>query len=1254
MTAVEIDVRTDVADVVVVNHNTRDQLRRCLESLAQGDGVGATWVGDTGSIDGSLEMVRADFPDVHTVSMPENPGYGAAANRLIGQCETDIVILLNADVRVDTGTVEELRLHMLAHPDVALCGPRLVDPDGEAQRTTFSDPTLGTLLWRESGLARRWEAHRDGRVEANDAQAARAVDWVLGAALAIRRSAFEQVGGFDPGYFLYYEETDLCRRLRAAGWTIDYVPSATAVHAGGASTAQQIVRAQRTLYRSLSRYHSTHGGASTTSVRAAVAAIMTARLARDGALAFVTTGRARADRRAGTTAWRAVLGDAVRGWQSAGTDQSFNRRSDWLTLLPQPAASQPTAAARGDLSQSELVSLAAHLGVETIGTACSSRPADIVVIRTNGKFDADECVACVAEGGVGIVDHTRRRGGAMITSRRAGVHLTRAGADVVGRWWALPDGDAPHRYVPLDAAAPLRWYLDNLFIARGWRRRAARAFVHRVPPSAGWIARSHLTVFTRGLGRENELMSTPQLLGAGVSADASLLLVSSSYDAGSRAVMFPFGAGHDSPQAAIKVSGHPAINATTHREHHHLTAVRSSVSRELARSMPVPLDIFDWRGHAVAVQSVLEGPTLDRVLRERTDAGSRIALLHEVTDWVTRLHRETCEQTTWSTEAVERWIGRSCSRLREEFAVGDDIERLLTCVERRAGELIGLPLPIVYRHVDLGPWNVLRTASGLGVTDWESAPNRAADGRGLPVCDLNYFVKYWLHVVAEGTDTDPTTVYPCIGPLPGGAMDPYVLAARRMMRRYCARLEIDHRFVPLLAAYNWIEHTLNRRARDRILGLTPTPDHQALARLAPIAAHAESIMRDPFDVLAPPRRKRIAIAAPFSLRMPPAHGGARVIADMASTVASRHEVRVLASIANNSATSPRDRPSGVQMLEIERPAELALRRTRLIIAALAGKPAWALEWSSERFERALETTIEDFRPDVLHVEFVVLAESLRRVDADMPPVIVTDHDPPISASLDQFRRERWLMRPYRALDAQAWIRAERRAASRATVICVFSHEDRELLERLHVAAPVVVLPFAISLPAQPVRREQPSAPTLAFVGSRHHPPNADALRHLVDELMPRIWRQRPDVELLAIGSDPPDFVRDGDPRVKATGFVPDLAEVLSQVSLVLAPVTSGRGMRVKVLEAIALGTPIVAAPRAVRGLPLDAIEVVAVADGDEAFATTVLDLLGDDRRRAQLARDARAWAEQWLAPEVVADRYDDLYELVDALSEVGA
>jgi glycosyltransferase involved in cell wall biosynthesis len=336
--------------------------------------------------------------------------------------------------------------------------------------------------------------------------------------------------------------------------------------------------------------------------------------------------------------------------------------------------------------------------------------------------------------------------------------------------------------------------------------------------------------------------------------------------------------------------------------------------------------------------------------------------------------------------------------------------------------------------------------------------------------------------------------------------------------------------------------------------------------------------------------------------------------------------------------------------EVERPSAPPLRRFRLLASAVAGRPAWEVEWASPPFERRLADTVGAWSPDVLHVEFVVLAHALSAVGDDAPPIIVTDHDPPIGAALDQFRREGWAMRAYRALDAQAWIRAERRAARRATVMCVFTHDDRQLLERLRLAAPVVVTPFAMRVPPESAVASATRSSTLAFVGSHHHPPNADAMHFLVEQLMPRLWQDRPDVELVVVGSDPPSFIRNADLRIRAAGFVPDLAAVLDEAALVVAPLDSGRGMRVKVLEALAHGKAVVATPLAVRGLPLDGAATVTVAEGLEPFAEAVLALLADHSRRRELGRRARAWAEAWLAPDAVADRYDDLYELVDALS----
>lgn len=246
--------------VVVVNHNTRDDLARCLASVIAA-GPEAVVVADNGSTDGSREMVAVHFPDVARLHLPDNPGYGAAANRAIARATTPYVLLLNSDTVVEAETCSVLAAYLDRHPGVAVAGPRLLNADGTLQPSCYPFP--GTARWlvdnddvgrllrhlpplRARGL-RTWAHDRNRRVP-----------WVKGAALAIRRSAFQAVGGFDPAYFMYHEETDLCYRLTQAGWEVHFTPATEVVHTGGTSTAQVPVEMAVSLHQSASRFHHTH------------------------------------------------------------------------------------------------------------------------------------------------------------------------------------------------------------------------------------------------------------------------------------------------------------------------------------------------------------------------------------------------------------------------------------------------------------------------------------------------------------------------------------------------------------------------------------------------------------------------------------------------------------------------------------------------------------------------------------------------------------------------------------------------------------------------------------------------------------------------------------------------------------------------------------------------------------------------------------------------------------------------------------
>lgn len=228
--------------VAVVSYNTLDDLRTCLERV-RSEAPGEVVVADNGSTDGSAALVGDEFPEVRLLVDESNPGFGAAANRAVAATSSPYVLLLNADTRVTPGTLRALAAYLDGHPRAGVAGPRLVNPDGTLQVSCF--PFIGTLrLMLEKTPAARWLARvpplRDRWLLSHSSHdRPRVVPWVLGAALALRREAFEAIGGFDPSFFMYAEEIDLCWRLDEAGWEVHFAPVATVVHVGGASTGQQ-------------------------------------------------------------------------------------------------------------------------------------------------------------------------------------------------------------------------------------------------------------------------------------------------------------------------------------------------------------------------------------------------------------------------------------------------------------------------------------------------------------------------------------------------------------------------------------------------------------------------------------------------------------------------------------------------------------------------------------------------------------------------------------------------------------------------------------------------------------------------------------------------------------------------------------------------------------------------------------------------------------------------------------------------------
>ncbi len=264
--------------VLVVSYNTRSMTLDCLRTLHDRlAGLPAeVIVVDNASPDGSAAAVAETFPGVRVIANATNVGFGAANNQAMRLGTGRYFLLLNSDAFPHAGCLEALVDFLDRHPTVAVAGPRLVNADGSLQRSCWRFPSPARS-WSDSLFLTPLLAD-DYRRWPHDAE--RAVDFVIGACLLVRRKAFEQVGGFDERFFLYQEETDWQLRLQRAGWQVRFTPAGTATHLAGASGKDDPTRINRLFFESLDRYllkhHGTFGFASNRAAQIVGAALRTA------------------------------------------------------------------------------------------------------------------------------------------------------------------------------------------------------------------------------------------------------------------------------------------------------------------------------------------------------------------------------------------------------------------------------------------------------------------------------------------------------------------------------------------------------------------------------------------------------------------------------------------------------------------------------------------------------------------------------------------------------------------------------------------------------------------------------------------------------------------------------------------------------------------------------------------------------------------------------------------------------------------
>ena len=241
---------------ILVNYNAGPELERALRSISD-ELTGQPWEGvviDNASMDDSAAAVDGFAAHVRLLRNTANVGFARGVNQGLAASKAPYVLVMNPDCRLMAGAITTLRTALDAHDQCAIVGPRVLNPDGSVQGSARGDPDVRRLV-PFLRVARRNivvdDAIRSG-------QESVVVDWLSGACMLAKRAALTAVRGFDERFFLYWEDADLCRRLRNRGYHVRYVPGATAIHRVGQSSRTARAFAIRAFHDSAYLYYATH------------------------------------------------------------------------------------------------------------------------------------------------------------------------------------------------------------------------------------------------------------------------------------------------------------------------------------------------------------------------------------------------------------------------------------------------------------------------------------------------------------------------------------------------------------------------------------------------------------------------------------------------------------------------------------------------------------------------------------------------------------------------------------------------------------------------------------------------------------------------------------------------------------------------------------------------------------------------------------------------------------------------------------
>lgn len=508
-------------------------------------------------------------------------------------------------------------------------------------------------------------------------------------------------------------------------------------------------------------------------------------------------------------------------------------RLDWRFLLPAaPGGVRGHAVLLG--GPAGLAGAAREAGLaRQVGTELPEGPdADLVAILHGSTVPPEAAVRSLRQGGVLYFESGERRPLASPSRplHRAVARLRRCGLEVTGAWAVWPVPERWEVCLPLAAPAAVRWFARTLHPAPTARERIIHEGLRLLPgrPAAALLTRFFAFTATAGpaLSRPG-LLADPGLPPELRQDDLEPVLVTHGRE---RVLVLPFPRRGSAPAGVLKVSRLPAFNRKTEEEQAGMERVRAALGgsgAETAAALPAARGVVRHGDLAVGIEEYAAG-------RPLLLTGGRTADLRLAVSWLTELHRRTeSARAPWGEQEIAAWIEEPCSAFRRRFGSGREEERLFAAAREWADRLRGLPLPLVLRHRDFTPWNLLRDGRRLRVLDWEGVRP------GPPLCDLLHFLTHWGELARRAASPETRLRAfrdTLVAPRPD---DPVTAAAARAVADYCGGLRIDRAFVPLLLVHTWMEIALR--------AVEGAPRGLDAAYVEVLAAHVADLFGRPGD-----------------------------------------------------------------------------------------------------------------------------------------------------------------------------------------------------------------------------------------------------------------------------------------------------------------------------------------------------------------------------------------------------------------------